>query len=631
MPRKSGDNMPKGIETRSTSKNAEDVTVNKTKVNAETNAKRGPKSSKEGKEKSNKVMEKIKKAKSAIPVKTKNALMKSKSPKKQVNKGSKDDASKSAKADGQSSQTEVLDYDETGLDDQLQTTAATSRSEQISEPSDSSSEDSTSSSESEDTEDEQSTGQSDFSDGPEQDGNKNNGATPESGSEGEPVHKKRKLQKTKTSKKGKSEKLIKMSTGDIQKLISETIANYEKQKNPYATEGKRKLSNQAIVQHSKSDTTIYSRLCPPVGETDQSVNNELNQQPEINNVPSVLTGVAELQMEDPTNSDESVLAQFNSSDELIENPTDSTINVVGLPLPPPPPRKPDSNKETAEQTHHPKELAHHKAEELVKQAELQKAELAKPPGENQYLLVNSQVEFGENIDGSLDYLHNSGTAHVDQTTREKVRTDQYVELYKFLPRDLDLVDEDDNLVLTSKQGRTYHVPPVDREDNSISTFKKWQVAFKVFMSVYIEEHPDRLKKPLELIQYTQLIEGMTTTWIWDNVYKYDKKHRRMMQTFPGRKWHVPYDLGKQELRITHASNPSNNNPRFRKSGGNGKDKSKKEPCRNYNKGKCSYGAACRFDHRCSKCGKYGHNALNCRSKEKEINDNGTLIAQPTDQ
>lgn len=39
----------------------------------------------------------------------------------------------------------------------------------------------------------------------------------------------------------------------------------------------------------------------------------------------------------------------------------------------------------------------------------------------------------DNIDGSSDYLHNSATAHVDTVTREKVRNDLYVELYRFLP------------------------------------------------------------------------------------------------------------------------------------------------------------------------------------------------------
>lgn len=172
--------------------------------------------------------------------------------------------------------------------------------------------------------------------------------------------------------------------------------------------------------------------------------------------------------------------------------------------------------------------------------------------------------------------------------------------------------------MTSRQGKTYHVPPLDREDNTIATFKRWQTAFKVFMAVYLEEHPDRYHKAIELIQYTQMIEDMTTTWIWDNVFKYDKAHRRMMQTFPWRKWHVPYDIRKGHLKVTHAMNPNHNNPRYRKPGQSAK--AKKEICQNFNRGKCSYGNSCRFDHKCAICGKYGHCALNCRAnnKDKEV-------------
>ena len=35
-----------------------------------------------------------------------------------------------------------------------------------------------------------------------------------------------------------------------------------------------------------------------------------------------------------------------------------------------------------------------------------------------------------------------------------------------------------------------------------------------------------------------------------------------------------------------------------------------EPCKHYNKGKCKYGANCKFEHRCAikRCRKFGHGA-----------------------
>ena len=57
--------------------------------------------------------------------------------------------------------------------------------------------------------------------------------------------------------------------------------------------------------------------------------------------------------------------------------------------------------------------------------------------------------------------------------------------------------------------------------------------------------------------------------------------------------------------------------------GNGKNKIKnkaKEVCWKFNKGRCTYGTACKFDHRCTLCNRYGHGLNNCQrmdNKDKE--------------
>ena len=50
-----------------------------------------------------------------------------------------------------------------------------------------------------------------------------------------------------------------------------------------------------------------------------------------------------------------------------------------------------------------------------------------------------------------------------------------------------------------------------------------------------------------------------------------------------------------------------------------------EPCRRFNKGRCTFGLSCKFDHRCSvkKCGKFGHGAHQCRLRESS---NSNLIS-----
>ena len=53
--------------------------------------------------------------------------------------------------------------------------------------------------------------------------------------------------------------------------------------------------------------------------------------------------------------------------------------------------------------------------------------------------------------------------------------------------------------------------------------------------------------------------------------------------------------------------------------------SKDDYCRRFNKGRCTFGLRCRFEHRCQYCHKFGHGIHNCRKliadkKEKESNN-----------
>ena len=45
-------------------------------------------------------------------------------------------------------------------------------------------------------------------------------------------------------------------------------------------------------------------------------------------------------------------------------------------------------------------------------------------------------------------------------------------------------------------------------------------------------------------------------------------------------------------------------------------------CRSYNRGRCSFGRTCRYDHRCSYCFKFGHAIINCRKLAADKNGGG---------
>lgn len=605
MGRKPSRKMTKRVETRSEARNAEKQTASTAQSSKATKSEKTPKTVQK-KEKSTKIPESKQNDGKGVKEKVKSkAKEKVNSPKTAPSNGVNKEKSKDGLTAAKGNSQEELDYDETGLDQALNGDSDTDT--------DSSSESESSSSEEQTDSEGSLVFNEDSDEGTVNDSsvNTNNAATADEPGQGSPVKKTNKRKSgpdpdNSVSKKRKKEKTITLTQTALQDLMKSTIANYEKTKEEkearksklqsYAKSNDKEIDGFEINQ-SKSETTIYSRLCPPI-------NNDVSKESSLN-IGEVIQSVDQMEVSESNQSDDSLNVQMNSSDE------NNAINFSELPTVPPQmvPPPPELNQ-------HPKEKAQKLADDMVKQAELQKAELAKPPGEN---LMTPNVSSSENLDGSLDYLHNSGSAHVDTATRLRIRNDWYVELHKLLPRDFDLIDEEDSLCLTNRDGRTYHVPPLEREGNNVGTFKRWQIAFKVFMAVYIEEHPTRVKKPLELIQYMQMIEEMTTTWIWDNVYKYDKRHRRMMQQFPNRHWHVPYQVAKGELKVTHAANNNSNNPRFKKPGQNAKPK--KDVCRNYNRGKCQYGASCRYDHKCSTCGKFGHNALQCRQKEsKEVKE-----------
>ena len=42
----------------------------------------------------------------------------------------------------------------------------------------------------------------------------------------------------------------------------------------------------------------------------------------------------------------------------------------------------------------------------------------------------------------------------------------------------------------------------------------------------------------------------------------------------------------------------------------------KDNCKRYNRGKCTNGPRCQYQHKCDICGKYGHGAHICRKRKQ---------------
>ena len=266
------------------------------------------------------------------------------------------------------------------------------------------------------------------------------------------------------------------------------------------------------------------------------------------------------------------------------------------------------------------------ADQLIKQAELSKAQVYETPGKQ------IPHDSGQILDLSKQFIHSAMVdenykivgAHVDPAIKTKIINHEYVDFCRLIAKDRVMVEDDNKIQWVIRQGIPCCVPQV--ETTGINSYSKWDQAFKVFTAIYTEAHPH---KTGELIQYNHIIHTASQVYTWDNVYMYDKDFRIHISQYPLRSWAVVLQLA-WNLRLTEKwrngygstdrgasayTNNNNNNDRNRY--GN------KEECRKFNRGRCTYGLRCKFEHRCSHCKRMGHGYYSCRKVEQNSRNNNS--------
>ena len=212
-------------------------------------------------------------------------------------------------------------------------------------------------------------------------------------------------------------------------------------------------------------------------------------------------------------------------------------------------------------------------------------------------------------------------AHIDERTREKISQGLYVDFSKLLPKDRILVEEDGQMELVICNGKTFWMPASATEGVNINTFNKWEQAFRVHCVIYTKKFPGRVS---ELIQYNHIIHSISMSYTWENVYTYDKDFRLHLAAHPSRSWAIILQQAwLLRLRLAWQETPTSNKYHYNgghnsgsQSGnghGNGSGFKGKlgEICKRFNKGKCSLGHECNYEHRCSYCYKFGHGVIVC--------------------
>ena len=137
-----------------------------------------------------------------------------------------------------------------------------------------------------------------------------------------------------------------------------------------------------------------------------------------------------------------------------------------------------------------------RAEKLVRDAERSKAKIFALPGN-----VHAQVNQDYIKSLIIDEEYMKVGAHVDEVTYEKIIKGKYVNFSKLIPGDkLDNEEEDHKMQMFSKNGETWWAPP--ERSVVISSFQRWEQAFRVFSSIYTKQFPMRAA---ELVEYNHVI------------------------------------------------------------------------------------------------------------------------------
>ena len=400
----------------------------------------------------------------------------------------------------------------------------------------------------------------------------------------------------------------------MQDMMTEKGFFKDNRSNKKKSKGQKGKSNKndLLSQTSSSETTIYKNAVKRIDTGDPEISFNLKQK------------------RDSSSSEDSI----DTSDELIEIETDHDIHDKFIADCARQVQRDEAHRREIEYRRNDKhqdqqeEFATNKqrdllerSQEVIKEAKALKARLFATKGNCNYNFPNIEIidQWGaNNMEGESSSMRSADVdekylvigAHINIFMQQKIVNCKYVDFSKLLPKGR-FGSEENRLELVSRGGATYFVP-VQRDTISISSFSKWEQAFRVFSNIFTRAHQS---KASELIQYNHIIHTAANTFIWENIYMYDKEFHMHISHFPQRSWSLILQQAwsmylKDRIQYSHTAisntNPGNPSNGFRRNG-----QKVKENCRRFNKGKCPNGASCKYDHRCNKCGKFGHGAHIC--------------------
>ena len=168
-----------------------------------------------------------------------------------------------------------------------------------------------------------------------------------------------------------------------------------------------------------------------------------------------------------------------------------------------------------------KDVAEEKADHFVKEDEASKVRIYDVSG-NAENLIESEIEqicteLGRCKKTNSCYVDDDYmlvASHLDKAMHLKITNHEYVDFSKLLRRDHTFEEDQQRMMMINKGGMSFWVPVNDKSTN-ISSFAKWDQAFGMFLDMYSGKY---LKRTLELIQYSHIIQTASYSYVWENVY-----------------------------------------------------------------------------------------------------------------
>ena len=267
-----------------------------------------------------------------------------------------------------------------------------------------------------------------------------------------------------------------------------------------------------------------------------------------------------------------------------------------------------ANRRTEEQAGHQEKTPSPKerAKVIILKAEQSKARMYDVSGEFNRLNLNMNQS-----SILMDEDYQMIDAHLEESLKCKIWEFDYIDLSCLINKSQSSVEgPTQRLGIVNRDGVSYLTPVSERESVVINSYGHWEQVFCIYSNVLSTHYP--FKAP-EFLQYNHTIHSASTTYVWENVYEYDREFRYHISRHPKRSWAIILQQAWTMLlkdRIKQGGFPFSPNA-------SSQDRPYKEICKRFNRGTCTYGLRCKFDHHCAvkKCGKFGHGAHICRKRK----------------